>query len=159
MSLLDDVKKNLVEGYTFTSEETSEVVRVTARGYEKFGISRDIERQFSELGGLVYNGLKAGETDLLATQPVQEIVARVTRLEVELRDKEAEIADIKSEGGTSAERAQAAGAAATVITDPVLAVGQQESAILIEPAEAVEAGGGQGETPATGSTEAPSENQ
>ncbi len=134
MSLFDDVKKNLVEWYAVTSEKTSEVARVTTRRYDKFGISRDIERQFSELGSLVYNGLAAGRQDILAEEGVLALVERIKGLEEELRAKNEEIERIRREySERKAEAAAAGGASATVITDPVLHEGQEDSAILVEP--------------------------
>ncbi len=134
MSLFDDVKKNLVEWYTVTSEKTVEVARVSSRKYDKFGISRDIERQFSELGSLIYNGLNAGRTDLLTDEGVAALVERITGLEAELRAKDHEIDGIRDEYvGRKAEAAAAGGMSAKVITDPMLSEGQDESAILVEP--------------------------
>jgi hypothetical protein len=134
MSLFDDVKKNLIEWYTVTSEKTTEVAKVTTRKYDKFGISRDIERQFSELGSLVYNALKEGRTDVLDDEGVGNLVDRISRLETELRAKDEEIDRIRHEyAEKKAEAASAGGASATVITDPILDEGQADSAILIEP--------------------------
>jgi hypothetical protein len=137
MSLFDDVKKNLVEWYAVTSEKTSEVARVTTRRYDKFGISRDIERQFSELGSLVYNGLKAEQADILAGEGVQALVERIASLETELQAKDKEIENIRHQyADRKAEAAAAGGATATVITDPVLPEGADQSAILVEPVPA-----------------------
>ncbi len=134
MSLFDEVKKNLVEWYGVTSDKTTEVTRVATRKYDKFGISRDIERQFSELGSLIYNGLNAERTDLLADEGVLSLVKRISGLEQELMAKEEEIDAIRQEySGRKAEAASAGGMAATVITDPILDEGQGESAILVEP--------------------------
>jgi len=137
MSLFDDVKKNLVEWYAVTSEKTSEVARVTTRRYDKFGISRDIERQFSELGSVIYNGLQNGRSDLLTDEGVVALVARISGLEKELAAKDEEIDDIHREfAGRKAEAAAAGGVSATVITDPILEEGSRESAILVEPVPA-----------------------
>lgn len=133
MSLFDDVKKNLVEWYSVTSEKTSEVARVTTRRYDKFGISRDIERQFSELGSLVYNGLKAEQRDILAGEGVQALVERIAGLETELRAKDKEIENIRRQYAERKAEAAAGGTTATVITDPVLPEGDDQSAILVEP--------------------------
>jgi len=134
MSLFDEVKKNLVEWYGVTSEKTSEVTRVATRKYDKFGISRDIERQFSELGSLIYNGMKDDRTDLLTDEGVLALVQRITGLEEELKAKEEEIDAIRQEySGRKAEAASAGGMSSTVITDPILDEGQGESAILVEP--------------------------
>lgn len=134
MSLFDDVKKNLVEWYGVTSDKTSEVTRVATRKYDKFGISRDIERQFSELGSLIYNGLNDERSDLLTDEGVLALVQRISGLESELKAKEAEIDSIRQEfSGRKAEAAAAGGMSATVITDPILDEGREESAILVEP--------------------------
>ena len=134
MSLFDDVKGNLVEWYTATSEKTTEVTRVATRKYDKFGISRDIERQFSELGSLIYTGLQADRTDLLEDEGVLALVERIAVLETELRGKDEEIDSIRQEyAGRKAEAAAAGGMSSTVITDPILDEGREESAILVEP--------------------------
>ncbi len=132
MSLFDEVKKNLIEWYTVTSEKTSEVARITSRRYDKFGISRDIERQFGELGSLVHSGLKEGRGgEILADQAVLDLVQRIDDLESELRAKDQEIASIKEEYRERKASAAAAGGAETIITDPVLEEGRGESAILL----------------------------
>lgn len=157
MPLWDDVKKNLAEWYTVTSEKTTELARISSRRYDKFGISREIERQFSELGSFVYSGVKQGDEGLLEDPTALALIARIQELETELREKDREIDDIKSEYGRkqrssagadfdddSAENPESAagsasGMGATVITDPVLNKGQGASAILVEPAAETEA--------------------
>lgn len=134
MALFDDVKKNLMEWYNVTSEKTNELARVSTRKYDKFGISRDIERQFGELGSLVYNGLKAERGDILDDQAVGVLFERIKGLEEELRAKDDEIDSIRDEFAR-----KKAGAAATteadetILKDPVLEEGSEESAILVEP--------------------------
>ena len=146
MSLFDDVKKNLVEWYGISSEKTAEVAKVTTRRYDKVGISRDIERQFSELGSLIYNGLKENREDLQQDPAVLALVERIKGLEDELRLKNEEIERIQREynekRARAAEAATAAGAAEepeasespeTIISQPVLDEGGEDSAILVEP--------------------------
>lgn len=131
MSLFDDVKRNLIEWYNVTSEKTSEVARVTSRRYDKFGISRDIERQFGELGSLVYNGLQEQRDDILTDPAVLVLVERLHDLEGELHAKDDEIEAIRQ---THAERrtAASAGTVDVIIQEPVLEEGTGESAILME---------------------------
>ena len=74
MSLWDDVKQNLSEWYTVAADKTSEVAKIASRRYDKFGISRDIERQFSELGSLVYNGLQEGREGILDDPAVTALI-------------------------------------------------------------------------------------
>jgi hypothetical protein len=153
MPLWDDVKSNLAEWYTVTSEKTTELARISTRRYDKFGISREIERQFSELGSFVYTGMKEGKEDFLSDPAAEGLISRIQELETELREKDREIDEIKAEfagkqksspgaapaDGDDPQRDHSpeneAGAAATVITDPILAEGQDASAILVEPAD------------------------
>lgn len=97
MSLWEEVKKNVVEIYSVTSDKTSEMAKVGSRRWDKFGISRDIERQFSELGNLVYTGLQEGRQDILEDEAVAVLMARIGALEEELKRKEEEIERIKQE--------------------------------------------------------------
>ena len=144
MALWDEVKNNLIEWYAFTSDKTTEAARIGSRRWDKFGISRDIERQFSELGSLVYVGLKEENEEVLSSDAVLELKRRIESLEVELAAKGEEIDDIRAEyaraasaGGedqvVSPEAAGTDPVTETVITDPVLEVGAEESAILVEP--------------------------
>ncbi len=144
MALWDEVKKNLVEWYSVTSDKTTEAARIGSRRWDKFGISRDIERQFSELGSLVYVGLKDGKHDVLESEAVLDLKRRIEALEEELALKAEEIDGIKSEYARAAsaggadhvvtpEEEGAESVTETVITDPVLEVGAEESAILVEP--------------------------
>jgi hypothetical protein len=141
MSLFDDVKKNLVEWYSISSEKTAEVAKVTTRRYDKFGISRDIERQFSELGSLIYNGVREEREDLLVDPAVTALIGRIQGLEEELRLKNEEIDKIQKEYGERRARTAAAGAqepesapeAETVLKQPILDAGSEDSAILVEP--------------------------
>ena len=54
MPLWEQVKGNLVEWYSAAADKTEELAKIGVRRYDKFGISREIERQFTELGGLIY---------------------------------------------------------------------------------------------------------
>ena len=141
MSLFDDVKKNLVDWYGISSEKTVEVARVTTRRYDKFGISRDIERQFSELGSLIYNGTKEGRQDLIQDPAVLALVERIKGLESELKLKSEEIEIIQQEyterrayaAAETAKAAEAPKTPETILSQPVLDEGGEESAILVEP--------------------------
>jgi hypothetical protein len=135
MSLFDEVKKNLMEWYTVSSDKTTEVARITTRRYDKFGISRDIERQFGELGSLIFNGIKEERQDLLADPAVLALLEKIKGLEDELTMKNEEIDNIQHEFKQRGARTAAAGTVhETVITQPVLDEGGEKSAILVEPA-------------------------
>lgn len=138
MSLWDEVKQNLSEWYTVAADKTSEVAKIQSRRYDKFGLSRDVERQFSELGSLVYNGLQEGREGVLDDPAVASLVARIRGLETELRLKDEEIERIRREHQARKGAAKAAAGAQgvpRVITDPVLGKGGADSAILVEPGQ------------------------
>nr|MEE4268968.1 hypothetical protein [Candidatus Krumholzibacteria bacterium] len=161
MSLWDEVKKNVVDIYSVTSDKTTEIAKVGTRRWDKFGISRDIERQFSELGNLVYTGIKDGKDQILEDPAVSVLMSRIEALEQELKKKEAEIESIQKEHRERKAAEAAAGGAAAggdfeaadpedasagdhtaqdeapeiLIKDPALEKGQDASAILVEPAE------------------------
>jgi hypothetical protein len=97
MPLWDQVKSNIVEWYESAADKTEELAKIGVRRYDKFGISRDIERQFTELGSLVYNGMREGRSDWAGDATVNAIVERIGRLEEELRRKEEEIESIRDE--------------------------------------------------------------
>jgi len=109
MSIWDDAKKNLTEWYSVTADKTSEVAKVTSRRYDKYGLSRDIERQFSELGSIVYLALQEDRADVLESPDVAALVARVADLEQELRLKDDEIEEIRRDHAGRKAAAAAAG--------------------------------------------------
>ncbi|PID81661.1 hypothetical protein CSB20_01855 [bacterium DOLZORAL124_64_63] len=138
MALWDDVKKNLVEWYTVTSEKTSEAARIGTRRWDKFGISRDIERQFSELGNLVYSGLKEGREEILESAEFQQLVHRIENLEEELKHKDEEIERIRDEYKRETSRAAGQAAAAEGGAGPEGAkadFGEDEGGSATEPSE------------------------
>jgi hypothetical protein len=154
MSLWDEVKTNLFDLYNVTSHKTVEVARISSRKYEKFGISRDIERQFSELGSLVFNSVQEDRSEEIAgDEQILALVARIAVLEKELKEKDEEIDNIRQEATRPPrEKAAAAGSAEdfsaendgepetagsvdTIITDPILQEGREESAILMDAGE------------------------
>lgn len=108
MSLWNDVKKNLGDLYSVTSEKSTEIARITSRRYDKFGIRREIERQFGELGNFVYQGLKEGREDLLADPVAKQLIERIERLETELLVKDEEIETIRREAAEKQEAEQEA---------------------------------------------------
>ncbi|MBC8425868.1 hypothetical protein H8E07_17290 [bacterium] len=104
MTLWDDVKSNLTEWYGVAADKTGDLAKVGLRRYDIFGLSRDIERQFSEIGSLVYNALGEDRRDVLDDPVLLSLVDKVRELEQDLQGKEQEISEIK----TSAEQRQAA---------------------------------------------------
>jgi len=150
MTLWEEVKTNLLDLYNVTSDKTVEVARVSSRKYEKFGISRDVERQFSELGNLVFSSIQDGHGDEIKDdEKVIALVERIAALELELKAKDEEISNIRKEAHRPRQKAEEAGsdedptsetedfsetddAVETIITDPILQEGGEDSAILMD---------------------------
>ncbi len=97
MPLWEQVKGNLVEWYTVAADKTEELAKIGVRRYDKFGISRDIERQFTELGSLVFNRINEGQQELAGDPALLAIVERIRSLEADLQVKEEEIEDIRQD--------------------------------------------------------------
>ncbi len=93
MSLMNRVRKNLREWYTLAADRTGEMAKVSSRRYDKFGLSREIERQFSELGSYVYHAIGEGRAAFADDPAVAGIVARIQGLErdLEVKDREIEV--------------------------------------------------------------------
>ncbi len=150
MTLWEEVKTNLLDLYNVTSDKTVEVARISSRKYEKFGISRDVERQFSELGNLVYSSIQEGRIeDIKDDEKIFGLVERIAVLEKELKAKDEEINDIRHNSTKPREKAAAAGDSEdfgadtevktdqgepveTIITDPILKEGGEDAAILMD---------------------------
>ncbi len=132
MTLWDDVKSNLTEWYGVAADKTGDLAKVGVRRYDIFGLSRDIERQFSEIGSLVYNALGEGRSDILEDPVLMSLVDKVRDLEQDLQGKEQEISEIK----TQAEERQSARAAAAPEPGPEAPV--EESPAAEDVAEAAE---------------------
>ena len=138
MALWENVRENLVEWYGVAADKTEVMAKIGMRRYDKFGISRDIERQMTELGGLVYQALEEQREAIFVEPKFEAIVTRIKQLENELKAKEEEIDSIKEQNQErKAAAATAGGAPEILITEPILAEGSEESAILVEPAEEV----------------------
>ncbi len=96
MGLWDDFLKNAGAWYDSAAEKTGELARVGSRRYDIFGIGRDIERRYSEIGRLVHEGILQGRTDFGADPAVMDLVERIQKLEAELEAKRREIEAIRA---------------------------------------------------------------
>jgi hypothetical protein len=60
MSLWDQVRANMSDCYAVAADKTEEMARIGVRKYDKFTISRDIERAFTDLGSHVFASVREG---------------------------------------------------------------------------------------------------
>ncbi len=93
-ALLDSIR----EGLELVIDKTEEYSRIGRLKVDIFGIKRNIERQFVDLGGRVYELMTADQTpDIRKDEECKKIVETVKSLEKQLHDKEAEIEKVKEE--------------------------------------------------------------
>lgn len=93
-ALLDSIR----EGLELVIDKTEEYSRIGKLKVDIFGIKRNIERQFVELGGRVYELMTGEQTpDIRKDEECKKIVETVKSLEKQLEEKEAEIEKVKEE--------------------------------------------------------------
>lgn len=143
MSIMDQVKQNLREWYSLAADRTSEMTKISVRMYDKYGISREIERQLSELGGLVFHAAEAGRTDFAADEAFGAAIQRIRELQHDLLAKVEEIDSIRQQ------RQQKTAARQATAPDQAGAAGAEDEAFPeglddLQSVEGGPAGGGKG---------------
>jgi len=143
MSIMDQVKKNLREWYALAADRTGDMAKISVRMYDKYGISREIERQLSELGSYVYHAVDEDRTDFSGDEEFMTAVARVRALEQDLEAKVAEIEEIRvqrqqrqaarEEAQAAADAAAAEAAAAEAAADSGAEATQDSQAPVVGP--------------------------
>jgi hypothetical protein len=92
--LLDSIR----DGLELVVDKTEEYSKIGKLKVDIFGIKRNIEKQFVELGGRVYEMIiAAGATDVAQDDECLKAVELVKTLEVQLKEKEAEIEKVKAD--------------------------------------------------------------
>ena len=94
--LWEKIKKSVVEGVTFAAEKTEEITKLGKAKLDILGVKRKISKNFTELGGLMYDAIKDGKAeDVLKSSELEVLVSSVKDLEKELREKEEEFENLK----------------------------------------------------------------
>ncbi|MFQ5640398.1 MAG: hypothetical protein ACE5IR_20655 [bacterium] len=95
--LWDDIAKTIREGVDTVVEKTEELTKIGRIKVDIFNIKRNIDRNFSEMGGRVYHLLvEEKQTQISKDKEVKELVDCVKILENELREKKSDLAKIRS---------------------------------------------------------------
>jgi len=96
-NLWDDIAKTIREGVDTVVEKTEELTRIGRIKVDILNIKRNVEKNFSELGGRVYQLIsKEKKTAISADKEAKEIIECIKILEKELDDKKSELAKVKS---------------------------------------------------------------
>ena len=93
-SLLDNIR----DGLELVVDKTEEYGKIGKLKVDIFSIKRNIEKQFTELGGRTFEVLTGeGPKSVAKDEEVKKIVEELQGLEEQLQQKEAEIAQVKVE--------------------------------------------------------------
>ena len=97
-SLWEKVKKGVSAGASVAAEKAEELTRIGKMKLDIAGVNRDINKTFTELGGISYHLLVEEKAPEIADQEeVKQLVEQVKMLELDLQAKEAELETIRSQ--------------------------------------------------------------
>jgi hypothetical protein len=95
--LWDDIAKNIREGIDTVVEKTEELTKMGKIKVDIINVKRNIEKNFSELGGRVYHIIvEENSTKIAGDQEVKELIECIKILEKELDIKNEELNNVKS---------------------------------------------------------------
>lgn len=113
-NLWDDIAKTIREGVDTVVEKTEELTKIGRIKVDIINIKRNIDKNFSELGGKVYHLIvEEKKTQIAGDSEVKRIVDSIKILEKELKTKESEIEKIKAEANKGAKQAEKTQSTAT----------------------------------------------
>ena len=93
-SLLDSIR----DGLELVVDKTEEYTKIGKLKVDIFTTKRNIEKQFTELGGRVYDLINLEKTDSVQDdEEVKKIIDELKELEAQLVEKEANIKTVKEE--------------------------------------------------------------
>ncbi len=95
--LWDDIAKTIREGVDTVVGKTEELTKIGKTKVEILNIKRQVEKNFAELGGKVYNMIvEEKKSQIAGNKDVKDIIERVKALEVQLGEKNAELEQVKT---------------------------------------------------------------
>ncbi len=94
--LWDKIKKSVMEGVTTAAEKTEEYTKLGKAKLDILAVKHKISNAFTELGGLVYDSVKAdtGE-DVLKSEKIAKVLDRLKKLDADLEKKEKSLDELK----------------------------------------------------------------
>ncbi|MFC1573606.1 hypothetical protein ACFL30_00315 [Candidatus Latescibacterota bacterium] len=88
-NLWGKIKKSVIEGASYAAEKTEELTKLGKIKIEILNVKRKISGQFSELGSITYEAVKAETVEKeLASDNVKALIETINGLESELLAKE-----------------------------------------------------------------------
>ena len=97
-NLFDDVKKNLKEWGSLAADKAEELTKVGRLKIDILSLNREIEKNFVELGGKVYELIyKEDQGRIKSNDEVKKIIQRIATFEETREEKINEIRDFSSD--------------------------------------------------------------
>ena len=94
--LWERIRKSVAEGVTVAAEKTEEYTKLGKSKLEILNTKRRISKGCTELGGIIYDSIKAGNTEeILKSNIVEDLIENLKQLESELDSKEQNFEDMK----------------------------------------------------------------
>jgi mannitol-1-phosphate/altronate dehydrogenase len=96
-TLWDKVKKSVMDGVNAAAEKTEELTKLGKMKLEILNIKHKISKQFTELGGIVFDAVKTEKTkDVMKSDEFQAIIKSLNELEADLIMKEKTFDEMKN---------------------------------------------------------------
>jgi hypothetical protein len=96
MSMWNDVKKTVKDGFVIATEKTEEYTKIAKVKVDILTKKRDLDKAYHDLGEITYTHLTSGEKASLAQDKgVKALLDTIKRCQNEITNKEAEIEQIK----------------------------------------------------------------
>jgi hypothetical protein len=94
-TIWDKTRKTLREIFETGREKAEEYTKKGKERWEIYTLKREIAKQFTQLGGLVYGLIvEKGTTRIAGDQEVKERIDKIKELEEDLRRKEKSLGDL-----------------------------------------------------------------
>ena len=98
-NLWDDIARTIRDGLDTVVEKTEELTKMGKIKVDIINIKRNVDKNFSELGGKVYHLIvEENKTKVTDQKDIQDIIDSVKILEKELEEKNLALKKIKSKG-------------------------------------------------------------
>ena len=96
--LWEKIKKSVVDGVSTAAEKTEEYTKLGRAKFDVLATKRKISKQFTELGGKIYEEVKDGkEKEVFDSPEIKVIIASINDLEKELDEKEEPLESLTKE--------------------------------------------------------------
>lgn len=98
-NLWDDIARTIRDGVETVVEKTEELTKIGKIKIDIINIKRNVDKNFSELGGKVYHLIvEENKTEVTDQKDIQDIIESVKILQNELDEKNLALKKIKSKG-------------------------------------------------------------